>query len=93
MAAGITAPRDSDLQAKHLGIPIEGGTEAKLRRGDVIFWPAHVAILSAPDRVVHASGHHMRVVSEPLAEVVARVTKLVGPPVAVRRVDNGNRDP
>ncbi len=85
MAAGIAVPRDADMQAAAIGSPVEGGAEGALRRGDLIYWPAHVSILTAPDHVVHASGHHMRVVSEPLAGVLTRVSRVSGPPEAVRR--------
>jgi hypothetical protein len=85
MAAGIDAPRDTDMQRDQLGTPVEGGIDGALRRGDLIFWPAHVAILTAPDRIVHASGHHMMVVTEPLGEAVARIGAIKGPPTAVKR--------
>jgi cell wall-associated NlpC family hydrolase len=82
MAAGKPAPRDTDLQEKLLGRKLAHGIEAKLERGDLLYWKGHVAILAAPDRIVHASGHHMAVVAEPLAEALARI----GPPASVRRV-------
>jgi cell wall-associated NlpC family hydrolase len=85
-AAGIAAPRDTDMQRDGLGSAVEGGTEAHLRRGDLVFWPGHVAILTAPDRIVHASGHHMTVVTEPLAEAVARIGAFKEAPAAVRRL-------
>ncbi|MBN9023635.1 MAG: C40 family peptidase [Rhizobiales bacterium] len=85
MAAGIAAPRDSDMQRDGLGQPVPGGIDGALRRGDLVFWPGHVAILESPDRMLHASGHHMTVVSEPLAEALARIGAVSGPPVAVRR--------
>ncbi len=86
LAAGIAAPRDTDMQAAGLGEPVPDGVETGVRRGDLIFWPAHVSIATAPDRVVHASGHHMRVVAEPLVAVMARVSAIKGPPLAVRRL-------
>lgn len=82
MAAGIPAPRDSDMQRDRLGTAVAGGIAGDLRRGDLVFWPGHVAILTAPDGIVHASGHHMTVVAEPLAEAVARIGT---PPRAVKR--------
>jgi cell wall-associated NlpC family hydrolase len=39
MAAGKVAPRDTDMQRDLLGAPIDGGLEAELRRGDLVFWP------------------------------------------------------
>jgi cell wall-associated NlpC family hydrolase len=82
MTAGKPAPRDTDLQEKFLGKKLAKGIDSNLRRGDLIYWKGHVGILAAPDRMVHASGHHMTVVVEPLADVLARI----GPPTSVKRV-------
>jgi cell wall-associated NlpC family hydrolase len=82
MASGKTAPRDTDLQEKLLGVPIAGGTAGALARGDLVFWRGHVGILLDGKRMVHASGHAMTVVTEPLADAMARM----GPPTSVRRV-------
>ena len=81
MAAGRTVPRDTDMQQDAIGVPVAGGLAASLQRGDLVFWPGHVAILLDPARIVHASGGHMTVVVEPLAAAVARI----GPPAVVRR--------
>jgi len=86
MAAGRKAPRDTDMQRDTLGARVEGGLDAELRRGDLVFWPGHVAILRGPDEIVHASGHHMTVVIEPLAEAVARIAGINGPPTVVKRL-------
>ncbi len=86
MEAGIAAPRDTDMQRDQLGAAVEGGIEAPLRRGDLVFWPGHVAIMTAPDTIVHASGNHMTVVTEPLADAVARIGAIKASPVAVRRL-------
>jgi cell wall-associated NlpC family hydrolase len=68
-ACGRLCPRDSDQQAA-LGEAID-----LPRRGDLAFWPGHVAIFTGPDEIVHASGHHMAVVVEPLAEATARIAR------------------
>lgn len=78
MAADITSPRDTDMQCEALGSRIDGGLDASLRRGDLVFWPCQVAILTAPDAVVHASGHHMMVVTEPLSGAVTRISSIKG---------------
>ncbi len=80
MAAGHTAPRDTDLQAAMIGHAVEEG--APLRRGDLVFWPGHVGIMIDGEYMVHASGHQMAVVIEPLADAVARI----GVPRTVRRL-------
>jgi cell wall-associated NlpC family hydrolase len=69
-ACGRACPRDTDMQARETGDPIDRA--AGLRRGDLVFWEGHVAVMVDPDRVIHANSHHMAVVVEPLAEAVAR---------------------
>lgn len=86
-AAGIAAPRDSDLQAA-LGAPVAPGPGlAGLARGDLVFWKGHVGIMRDETRLLHANGHHMLTVSEPLAEVERRVREGGGGGITgVRRV-------
>lgn len=80
-AAGRPCPADSDLQ-RDIGHEIPDG--APLQRGDLIFWKGHVALLTAPDRILHATGHRMRVTFEPLADAIARIAA-EGTPVLTRR--------
>ena len=73
-AAGIGCPRDSDMQEEGLGgefKPASGFTN--LRRGDLMFWKGHVAIVVDPQTIVHANAFHMAVAIEPLAGAVARI--------------------
>ena len=86
MIAGLAVPRDSDLQEQSVGQPVAGAAEARLIRGDLVFWPGHVAIMVDSERIVHASGHHMRVVIEPLKSVVARAAGIERRPTSVRRL-------
>jgi cell wall-associated NlpC family hydrolase len=66
-AAGIDAPRDTDLQEQALGLPIAVGPDlAGLRRGDVVFWRRHVGIMRDETTLLHANAYHMLVASEPL---------------------------
>ena len=89
-AAGIGAPRDTDLQEKALGIIVEGGTSAPLHRGDMVFWlghwAGHVGVMIDGEYLLHANGHHMATVIEPLAEVVARIAAKTGQPTSVKRL-------
>ena len=55
--------------------------EAERRRGDLVFWKGHVAILLDADTILHANAHHMAVAVEPLAEAVARIEAVGGGPV------------
>jgi cell wall-associated NlpC family hydrolase len=73
-AAGIAAPRDSDMQEAALGqtLPIDE-TLAHLRRGDLAFWKGHVGIMRDAATLLHANGWAMKVISEPLATARARI--------------------
>ncbi len=84
-AAGIQAPRDSDMQEQGLGSVLPSG--AALRRGDLVFWKGHVGIMRDAATLLHANGHFMLVTSEPLAEAVARIeAKGGGPVTSIRRL-------
>lgn len=80
--AGLQSPRDSDMQATELGQPLPDAAE--LTRGDLVFWAGHVGVMVDAERFLHANGHHMMTVVEPLADVVARLGGL-GLNVTVRR--------
>ena len=86
-AAGYGCPRDSDMQAR-LGLPLVVGRELKgLRRGDLVFWKGHVAIMVDDSNIIHANAHHMKVAIEPLDEAVSRIEGCgSGQPVAFRRL-------
>src|SRR5690348_16936717 len=71
-AAGHAAPRDSDMQERALGTPVAPDT-ATLRRGDLMFWKGHAAIVRDPATLVHANAFHMAVAVEPIAEAVERI--------------------
>jgi cell wall-associated NlpC family hydrolase len=86
MMAGRMAPRDTDMQAGTLGEDLVDRPDAGLRRGDLIFWSGHVGILTDPQHLVHASGHHMAVVREPLGAVLSRMARSAGQPTTIRRV-------
>lgn len=85
-AAGINAPRDSDMQEADLGTPIAHDDFGNLRRGDLVFWDGHVGIMTDARTLLHANGHHMMVVAEPLAEAAARIARRYGPVTGVRRL-------
>ncbi|ODN72383.1 C40 family peptidase [Methylobrevis pamukkalensis] len=84
--AGVPAPRDSDMQASGLGEAVEPGDLAALRRGDLLHWKGHIAIAEGNGRMVHANGHHMLTVSEPLQAGVARIAAAGVPLAGVRRI-------
>ncbi len=80
--AGHAAPRDSDMQASGLGMPIE---RKDLRRGDLVFWKGHVAIMEDEMTMIHANGHTMTVARETLEAAIERIGWLYGTPTGYRR--------
>lgn len=71
LACGTACPGDSDMQEQALGRPLPDNTD--LRRGDLIFWKTHVAIVVDRDRLIHANAHSMSVAYEPIAATIARI--------------------
>jgi cell wall-associated NlpC family hydrolase len=87
--AGIPCPRDSDTQATSLGAALPWQPDrTELQRGDLIYFPGHVAIALDAAQVVNANAHAMMVSIEPLAELEARVKEESGGTgvTAVRRL-------
>jgi cell wall-associated NlpC family hydrolase len=87
-AAGLAAPRDSDMMARDLGAPVEVGPDLSgLRRGDLVCWGGHIGIMIDERRLLHANGHAMATAIEPLAVAEERIrTKSYGPITGVRRL-------
>jgi len=86
--AGIAAPRDTDLQEQHFrdNVPIAADLSG-LRRGDLVFWKGHVGIMRDAQTLLHASGHHMMVVSEELKTAADRIlAKSFGPITSIKRL-------
>ncbi|MBL0934486.1 MAG: C40 family peptidase [Rhizobiaceae bacterium] len=84
--AGISVLRDTDMQAASIGSALDIGDDlAGLRRGDLVFWKGHVAIMLDAASMIHASGHTMCVTREPLADAVSRIGHLYGGPTGFRR--------
>jgi hypothetical protein len=79
--AGISAPRDTDMQEAALGQALELNV-SKLQRGDLIFWDGHVGVMRDASDLLHANGVHMKTVSEPLAETIKRL----GAPRTIKRL-------
>ncbi|MBB3976537.1 cell wall-associated NlpC family hydrolase [Rhizobium azooxidifex] len=82
MMTGRRVPRDTDMQASGLGIPIDRGD---LRHGDLVFWKGHVAIMEDEETIVHANGNTMNVAREGLAAAIERIGWLYQQPTCYRR--------
>lgn len=80
-AAGRAMPGDSDLQSA-IGTDVAPGQE---ERGDLIFWKGHVALVTAPGRIIHANGHTMNTTCEDLAAAITRIAGQTGAEVTARK--------
>ena len=84
-ACGIACPRDSDMQEAALGTAVPADFSA-VRRGDLIFWKGHVAIVRDRNLLLHANAYHMAVASEPIVEAIARIRGAGSEITGVRRI-------
>jgi cell wall-associated NlpC family hydrolase len=97
-AAGIDCPRDTDMQRAELGDGLEIPTQLLaadentadvdgLQRGDLVFWPGHIGVMTDGQTLVHANGHHMSTVAEPVLDAAQRIKRQTKTSViAVRRL-------
>ena len=87
-------PRFARDRLTHFGIGrwhartgfFDGGIQAPLRRGDLVFWRGHVAIMIDGEYMIHAGSQAMAVAIEPLRAAVERMEGTAGPPTSVRRL-------
>ena len=88
---GVTVLRDTDMQAATIGEELGfAAMDGGLRRGDLVFWQGHVAIMTGTRSLVHANGNTMTVAAEPLDEAIDRIGHLYGFPARLRRPPTGS---
>jgi cell wall-associated NlpC family hydrolase len=86
-AAGVAAPRDSDMQQAELGDNVLVADDLEgLERGDLVFWKGHVGIMIDGILMVHANGGHMLTAVEPLPEAALRISKSGSHISAIKRI-------
>lgn len=79
-ACGIDCPGDSDLQRNAFPV-VE-----TIQRGDLLFWPGHVAMAMSADEMIHATAWKMAVIREGITDAIARIEAAGdGPFLDVRR--------
>jgi cell wall-associated NlpC family hydrolase len=90
-AAGLSCPRDSDMQQAALGqdVAISDKLDA-LARGDLVFWPNHVGLMVDAFLLLHANAHHMAVVIEPLRAAVDRLARAGHRIAAIKRLERAS---
>jgi len=86
-ACGVSCPRDSDMQEHAVGEPFAPSqVTSGLRRGDLVFWKGHVAIVYDQARLLHANAFHMAVALESIVDAVARIRAAGSEITSVRRL-------
>jgi cell wall-associated NlpC family hydrolase len=85
-AAGTGCPRDSDMQQDGLGRPLGLKEFNQLRRGDLMFWKGHVAIVRDANTIVHANAHHMATAIENTGDAIARIKAAGSEITAIKRL-------
>ena len=83
---GTMLPRDTDMQVTHGFAVAADASLAGLRRGDLVFWPGHVGVMSDSTTLLHANAHHMLVAAEPLRVARDRIAAGGLAPSSVRRL-------
>jgi cell wall-associated NlpC family hydrolase len=89
-ACGVEAPRDSDMQQDALGRAVPISQQTQLKRGDLLFWKGHVAIVRDDSSIVHANAHHMATAIEPTRTAIARIAATGSDLTAIKRLDRND---
>ena len=71
--SGLSCPRDSDMQQSLPGRALDLGGMEEMRRGDLVFWPGHVAMMVDDAMLLHANARDMAVNVEPFFAAVTRI--------------------
>jgi len=85
-ATGIAAPRDSDMQEAALGMALPPSQWHDLKRGDLMFWKGHVAIVRDESTIVHANAHHMATAIEPTQAAITRIKAAGNDVTSIKRL-------
>lgn len=86
-ASGRECPRDADQQEAQLGKGVDIQDDVSgLMRGDLVFWKGHVGIMEDSRSLLHANGHYMKTVREPLSNAARRIQKSAGPITSIKRL-------
>ena len=86
-ASGIACPRDSDMQEQAMGRTLSSAESQELRRGDLMFWKGHVAIICDATTLVHANAYHMATAIETIEVALARIQTGGSTVTCVKRLD------
>jgi cell wall-associated NlpC family hydrolase len=84
-AAGVGMPRDSYMQRTFGQEVVTDANLSGLKRGDIVCWRGHVALMINSSDIIHANGFHLKVAREPLAFAASRIAAQYGPILTIRR--------
>ncbi|MFV0295259.1 MAG: NlpC/P60 family protein [Hyphomicrobiaceae bacterium] len=85
--AGFECPRDSDMQEQALGETVLLPDDLEgLERGDLVFWPGHVGIMTDGVMLIHANANQMAVSVEPLVSAARRIAREENPIRTLKRL-------
>ncbi len=79
--SGLNIPRDTHDQEKYFKNTIFESKSDNLKifsdfkKGDIIFWKGHVAIIINKNKLIHANAHHMKVKIETIASALKRINQ------------------
>lgn len=85
-AIGINAPRDSDMQEVKLGASVSTSDYGSLRRGDLMFWKGHVAIIRDKITLIHANAFHMETAIETIEDAILRIKAFGNDVTTIKRM-------
>ncbi|WP_373237506.1 C40 family peptidase [Cohaesibacter celericrescens] len=72
--ANISMLRDASMQEQQAGVALDISRGLpELVRGDLLFWPGHVGIMTDSETLLHANGYHMAVAAESLTVALDRI--------------------
>lgn len=83
MMAGKSVLRDTDMQEASIGTKINPSDG--LKRGDLVFWKGHVAIMTDENTLLHANGASMDVRKENLYKAIERIASRHSAPSCFKR--------
>jgi cell wall-associated NlpC family hydrolase len=79
------------MQENGLGRALSETDMQTLKRGDLIFWKGHVAIVRDATTIVHANAHHMATAIENTEAAIARIGATGSNVTSIRRLDQPAR--
>lgn len=75
------------MQEAALGATLSSLQWQDLKRGDLIFWKGHVAIVRDQSTIIHANAYHMATAIEPTEAAIARIKATGSDVTSIKRLN------